>query len=153
MYEKLLSLYLFIIFSIIAYQDIKKYIIPHRLLIALITPVPFIYINNSFNGYDLLAPVVMFMLFLIPYLIGQIAAGDIKLTMATSLWIGLNENLIDYIILTFLLGGILSATILLFRYIPIKIQKRPLILQKDNGLPYGVPLSIAGFIIIIFNFG
>jgi len=78
---------------------------------------------------------------------GWIGGGDAKLAAATALWLGF-EQLLNYLTIASLLGGVLTLLILRFRLMPLPAllanQERAKRLHRmDAGVPYGIALAIA----------
>jgi prepilin peptidase CpaA len=78
---------------------------------------------------------------------GWVGGGDAKLLAATSLWLGF-DNLFVYAILVSFAGGVLAASILLFRSVipPVWVagQDWAMRLHDDKtGIPYGIALAAA----------
>ena len=78
---------------------------------------------------------------------GWIGGGDAKLAAATALWLGF-EQLLNYLTIASLLGGVLTLLILRFRLMPLPAllanqewAKR--LHRMDAGVPYGIALAIA----------
>ena len=86
--------------------------------------------------------------------LGWIGGGDAKLAAVSALWLGA-VNTLDYVVYTALLGGVLAASMLLFRTfsIPVSWQRQPWVnrLHTDGaGIPYGV--ALAGAALIVFTY-
>ncbi|WP_374547706.1 prepilin peptidase [Rhodoblastus sp.] len=82
---------------------------------------------------------------------GWIGGGDAKLAATTAVWIGF-DHLAEYGLGSALLGGLLTLAILQFRRLPMPnwAQARVWIMRlhdKENGVPYGVALAVAGLIL------
>lgn len=82
---------------------------------------------------------------------GWIGGGDAKLAAATALWLGFDQ-LINYLIIASLFGGLLTLAILRFRAIPLPAllanqewAKR--LHRVDTGVPYGIALALAALTI------
>ena len=78
---------------------------------------------------------------------GWIGGGDAKLAAAIALWFGF-EQLLNYLTLASILGGILTLLIMRFRLMPLPAlladqewAKR--LHRMDTGVPYGIALAIA----------
>ena len=78
---------------------------------------------------------------------GWIGGGDAKLAAAIALWFGF-EQLLNYLTLASILGGILTLLIMRFRLMPLpgllanqEWAKR--LHRMDTGVPYGIALAIA----------
>lgn len=82
---------------------------------------------------------------------GWIGGGDAKLAAATALWLGFDQ-LLNYLTIASLLGGVLTLVIMRFRLMPLPAllanqewAKR--LHRMDAGVPYGVALAIAALIV------
>jgi prepilin peptidase CpaA len=78
---------------------------------------------------------------------GWIGGGDAKLAAATALWLGFDQ-LLNYLIIASLLGGVLTLIIMRFRLMPLPAMlanqewaKR--LHRMDAGVPYGIALALA----------
>jgi len=78
---------------------------------------------------------------------GWIGGGDAKLAAATALWLGF-EQLLNYLTIASVLGGVLTLLIMRFRLMPLpgllanqEWAKR--LHRMDAGVPYGIALAIA----------
>lgn len=79
---------------------------------------------------------------------GWMGGGDAKLLSAAALWFGFGQ-LLDYVVVTAIFGGILGIAILTFRNVipPVIIAGRDWAERLHNrkaGIPYGVALGAAG---------
>ena len=79
---------------------------------------------------------------------GWLGGGDAKLLAAGALWFGFNQ-VVDYIFLVTLFGGLLSLLFMSFRGFvpPVMIAGRDWaerLHDKKSGIPYGVALAAAG---------
>ena len=102
-------------------------------------------------GMHLLAGMAMLVISFILNLKGWIGGGDAKLFAATAIWMGWS-NLLEYVLLTSLLGGGLTLLLLSMRDVPM-----PSFLVKqywftrlhsiENGIPYGLALAAGGIYI------
>jgi prepilin peptidase CpaA len=82
---------------------------------------------------------------------GWIGGGDAKLCAATALWVGW-DHLADYSLLSALLGGGLTLLFLQMRKWPLPKwlyaqQWVARLHDRNNGVPYGIALAIAGLVI------
>ena len=82
---------------------------------------------------------------------GWIGGGDAKLAAATALWLGFDQ-LLNYVIIASLFGGLLTLAILRFRLMPLpqalanqEWAKR--LHRMDTGVPYGIALALAALVI------
>jgi prepilin peptidase CpaA len=82
---------------------------------------------------------------------GLAGGGDAKLAAAIALWFGF-DRLVDYALLSGLLGGALTLAILMFRLLPLprwlaRQEWVAQIHQLDAGVPYGIALATAALAI------
>ncbi len=78
---------------------------------------------------------------------GAIGGGDAKLFAATALWLGFGD-LLDYVVVTSLIGGGLALALIAMRKIPMpaSLAGRPWLVRLHDakaGIPYGVALAAA----------
>ncbi len=80
---------------------------------------------------------------------GIFGGGDAKLLAAGALWIGL-EQLLPFIYLVAIFGGILAIVILAYRRFPAAIaagqQWSIRLHDKSGGIPYGIAIAAAAFV-------
>ena len=82
---------------------------------------------------------------------GWIGGGDAKLFAATCLWLG-TAQVLEYIVISGLVGGALTLALLTFRQFPLPrwIAGEEWIARlhgAGNGAPYGIALAVAGLIV------
>lgn len=82
---------------------------------------------------------------------GSMGGGDAKLLAATSLWMGWNLSLLDYLAGSAILGGTLTLAILSFRTSALAIFSTDNPFLKNftssaDGVPYGIALGAGGLI-------
>jgi prepilin peptidase CpaA len=82
---------------------------------------------------------------------GWIGGGDAKLAAATALWLGFDQ-LLNYLVIASLIGGVLTFAILRFRLMPLPgfladqdWAKR--LHRMDADIPYGIALALAALVI------
>ncbi len=85
------------------------------------------------------------------FALGGMGGGDAKLLAATALWMGLNINLIGYLVTSAFIGGLLTIAILAYRKSPLAMytgHSRFLRYFADEsvGIPYAVALGAGGLI-------
>ena len=85
------------------------------------------------------------------FAVGFVGGGDAKFLAATSLWIGTGLYL-HYFFFATLAGGALALSLILVRQFPLPIflLKQEWIARlhhSENGIPYGVALSIGGLLV------
>ena len=85
------------------------------------------------------------------FALGGMGGGDAKLLAATALWMGLNINLVGYLVTSSVIGGLLTVAILAYRKSPLAMytgHSRFLrnFADESVGIPYGVALGAGGLI-------
>jgi prepilin peptidase CpaA len=84
---------------------------------------------------------------------GWIGGGDAKLAAATALWFGFRDNfLLDYLIYSSILGGVLTLLLIQFRMLPLPhvlvgrdwIER---LHRRGGGIPYGIALAAAALLV------
>lgn len=80
---------------------------------------------------------------------GTMGGGDAKLMSATALWMGWSSELLTYLLAMAIAGGFLTLLILRYRKSSVAvfaghIEFMNRLAQKDEGVPYGVALGLAG---------
>jgi prepilin peptidase CpaA len=79
--------------------------------------------------------------------------GDVKLLAAVALWIGLG-SLLPFLTLTAVIGGAFAVVILVLRAPAVQVALRralprlPDFAHAKMKLPYGVPIAIAGILMV-----
>lgn len=84
--------------------------------------------------------------------IGGMGGGDAKLMTGIALWTGYSLILLQFLVYSALLGGLLTMLVLSLRASPVAVVLSQMdfirrIADKDTGIPYGIALGIAGLII------
>lgn len=86
------------------------------------------------------------------FAVGGFGGGDAKLLAAGALWVGLDQ-LLPFLVLTTIMGGILALAILRYR-------TRPMILgsytpgwaidlhKPGSGIPYGIAIAASGLLVL-----
>jgi prepilin peptidase CpaA len=135
-----------------ASSDLFSMKISNRVSIALVAAYPILALgvgvplaSIAINlACGLLVLIVTFTLFTR----GWIGGGDAKLAAATAPWLGW-ALMLDYGLLTSILGGALTLGIVLSRRTPLPSWAARLdwvarLHHPDNGVPYGIALAAAG---------
>jgi prepilin peptidase CpaA len=132
-------------------MDLLTMTIPNRVSLALVaafaaaaplTGMPW----PQFFGH-LLAGFAVLVLGIFMFARGWIGGGDAKLVAAAVLWLGF-ENLVHYVFLVSLLGGVLASAILAYRRLapPLRFASQDWAMRlhdRKMGIPYGVALAAA----------
>jgi prepilin peptidase CpaA len=85
------------------------------------------------------------------FAIGGMGGGDAKLLAATAVWMGFNIHLIEYLVTSAFLGGVLTLAILSYRGSVLAIfTSRNVFLRNfadgNGGVPYGIALGFGGLV-------
>jgi len=127
---------------IASWTDFRERRIPNSLLFPsfLLALVLNIVISGSSGLLHSLAGAFMgFVLLIIPYALGGIGAGDVKLLIVIGSFGGIYFVLYSFLAGA-LIGGVLSFTILIFN----KVSRK-----RNSSIPYGIPLSLGVLVYVI----
>jgi prepilin peptidase CpaA len=85
------------------------------------------------------------------FAMGGMGGGDAKLLAATALYLGMSTQLVQYLVVSSFLGGLLTLAILVLRKSPLSvIVGHNLFLRNltdaKAGIPYGIALGVGGLI-------
>ncbi|WP_379061657.1 prepilin peptidase [Mesorhizobium sp. UC22_110] len=85
------------------------------------------------------------------FAMGGMGGGDAKLLAATSVWMGFNMNLLQYLVFASLIGGALTLAILVYRKSPLaSLTGHSTFLRhfadEKVGVPYGIALGLGGLL-------
>lgn len=140
--------------AIAAFSDILTMKIPNRVSIVLalsfFAVAPFSGMDLATFGWSVLAAAAVFAGCFALFAFNVMGGGDAKILSAAALWYGFSIDLVAFLALTGLFGGILAVIILFIRanqnillVSPIPI---PMHFFKDRaGIPYGVAIGVAAF--------
>jgi prepilin peptidase CpaA len=83
---------------------------------------------------------------------GWMGGGDAKLAAGIALWLGF-ADLLDYLMLASILGGLMTLTLLIARRYPLPsmLARLPWALKlhaPETGIPYGIALAIAALAVL-----
>ncbi len=100
-------------------------------------------------GWHLAAGVVVLSVTFTLFAIGGMGGGDAKLLAATALWMGFGQELMQYLVYSAALGGLLTMLILVYRRSPLSVYTGHNIFlrnlaDRDVGIPYGIALGLGG---------
>lgn len=139
------SLYLLLpILCLASWMDWKERRIPNCLLfpsLFLAFLLNYIILGTSGLLHSLSGTVVGFFLLIIPFLLGGMGAGDVKLLMVIGSFGGAY-----FVLYSFLAGAIIGGVIALIIYIFNKTKQ-----NKISSFPYGIPLSLGTLAFLIFG--
>jgi prepilin peptidase CpaA len=85
------------------------------------------------------------------FALGGMGGGDAKLMSATALFMGFNIHLVEYLVVSAFLGGILTVAIVAYRNSALAVfTSRNVFLRHfandTAGVPYGIALGLGGLI-------
>jgi prepilin peptidase CpaA len=100
----------------------------------------------------LAAGLVVLLLFFGLFAAGWIGGGDAKLAAATALWFGF-EPLLGYLLMTAILGGLLTWLLLQLRQAPLPVLVREApwaqrLHAAKTGIPYGLAMAPAALLVL-----
>ena len=86
------------------------------------------------------------------FALGGMGGGDAKLLAATSVWMGFNFQLLEYLVLSSFIGGALTLAILTYRSSAFAVFTGHNLFLRNladskTGVPYGIALGIGGLIV------
>jgi len=133
-------------------MDLFTMTIPNRISIGLVAAFVVAAVLAPLGWYELAshlgAGFLMLAIGIALFAGGFLGGGDAKLLAAAALWFGL-ENLLQYLVLVSIAGGLLVMAILLYRRTapPMWLCRQPWAMRlhtKAGGVPYGIALAAAG---------
>ncbi|MER8656376.1 prepilin peptidase [Mesorhizobium sp. M0847] len=85
------------------------------------------------------------------FALGGMGGGDAKLLAGTAVWMGFNTHLVNYLVASTFIGGLLTLAILLYRKSPLAIYTSHNTFLRHfaddtTGIPYGIALGIGGLL-------
>lgn len=135
-----------------AASDLITMTIPNRVSLALIA-IFFVVafaagLSPAEIGWHCLSGAMVLVVTFGLFALGVIGGGDAKLAASTALWMGFS-HLLDYVLISALLGGGLTLLMLTLRNYPWPglVARFPWIARLyrlDKGVPYGIALGFAG---------
>jgi prepilin peptidase CpaA len=139
-----------------AAQDFLDYVIPNRLVLALVALYP-IYILASGNNVDwlggLLVGLAMLAAGLLLFGFRLVGGGDAKLLAATALWAG-PSLLLPFLLLTAFSGGVLAMMVIatgrltVFFPVLLRIFPQQTAVLGQQKLAYGVAIAAGGLFVL-----
>ncbi|MBZ9855125.1 prepilin peptidase [Mesorhizobium sp. CA13] len=85
------------------------------------------------------------------FAMGGMGGGDAKLLAATAVWMGLDIQLVEYLLVSTFIGGLLTLAILVYRKSPLAVftGRNPFLrhfADETTGVPYGIALGLGGLL-------
>lgn len=105
----------------------------------------------SVYGMHLAAGMVVLAITFALFAMGGMGGGDAKLLAATAIWMGFNTQLLNYLVTSAFLGGLLTLAILIYRRSPVAVYTSQNMFLRNLadtavGVPYGIALGIGGLL-------
>lgn len=150
----LIAFPLLVIFA--AINDIMTMTIPNRIPMALIISfavfAPAVGLPATTIGLHATTALVVLAVTFCFFACGWIGGGDAKLAAAAALWFGPTLPLLDFALLTSLIGAALTLTLLAARRLPLPVFAEAWTWARrlhaiSAGVPYGVALATAALIV------
>lgn len=121
------------------------------LVLAFAVVAPFTGMDWSAYGLHFAAGALVLAATFTLFALGGMGGGDAKLLAATGLWMGMGMPLMQYLVYSTLLGGVLTLMILSYRKSPLAVftgHSRFLrhFADDSKGVPYGVALGMGGML-------
>ena len=139
-----------------AISDILSMTIANRVSVLLVTVfalvAPLTGMDWATYGWHFAAGFLVLTVTFGLFALGGMGGGDAKLLAATALWMGFNIHLLEYLVASTLIGGLLTLAILAYRKSPLAAftGHNPFLrhfADEANGVPYGIALGIGGLIV------
>ena len=138
-----------------AVSDMLSMTIANRVAVLLVATfalvVPFTGMDWAAYGWHFAAGGIVLVATFGLFALGGMGGGDAKLMSATAVFLGFNMQLLEYLVVSAFLGGLLTFAILFFRSSALAVfTSRNVFLRHfaDDGVgvPYGIALGIGGLI-------
>lgn len=119
------------------------------LVVTFFVLAPFTGMELATLGWHLAAGAILLVAGMALFALRAMGGGDAKLASATAVWIGLNANLMGYLVNAAVLGGVLTIAILVYRKSPFAARYADNMFLRHfgderAGVPYGIALAAAG---------
>src|SRR4051812_38440255 len=138
-----------------AVSDVLSMTIANRVSVVLVVTfaiiAPLTGMDWATYGWHFAACFLVLAVTFVMFAIGGMGGGDAKLMAATALWMGLNLNLLGYLVTSSFVGGVLTVAILSYRKSPFaEMTGSNMFLRhfanSQVGVPYAVALGLGGLI-------
>ena len=85
------------------------------------------------------------------FALGGMGGGDAKLLAATAVWMGFNFQLMEYLVVSAFVGGLLTVAILAYRGSALAVFTGQNMFLRHfadakGGIPYGIALGVGGLV-------
>jgi prepilin peptidase CpaA len=136
-------------------SDFRHFEIPNSLSLILLSAYPLAAIIGGLSWQTILwafaLGALVLVVMMLAFGLGLMGGGDCKLIAAAVLWTG-TEQLVEFLLITSIAGGILSLSLLLFRRLrlPAVLSGMPTMQRMHAGekkVPYAVAIAAAGLMV------
>ncbi|MBX3568205.1 MAG: prepilin peptidase [Rhizobiaceae bacterium] len=136
-----------------AVSDLLSMTIANRVALLLVATfmvvAPLTGMEWSVYGWHLAAGVTVLLVTFALFAIGGMGGGDAKLLAATAVYMGFGMTLVEYLVISAFLGGLLTVAILLYRKSALAVFTSQNIFLRNFadqqvGVPYGIALGGGG---------
>lgn len=142
-----------------AAQDFLDYLIPNRLVLALVALYPIYALSTGGAGWigDVLVGVAVLIVGITLFAFRFIGGGDAKFLAATALWAG-PSLIFPFLVLTALAGGALAVAMLSYGRLAAIVPVLPRVFPQSvsplgrQQMAYGVAIAIGGLFVISQRF-
>lgn len=139
--------------ALVTYHDVKRYIIPNWLNLAILLLYP-IFFFTAPAPIDWHIPLYGFLfcfaLGFAVFAVRMMGGGDCKLFIALGPWVGWSDTMMHFILYFTLYGLLMSAVLIIVRGLIAKekAESVPIIFRRKSPIPYGLAIG-AGFITLL----
>jgi prepilin peptidase CpaA len=103
-------------------------------------------------GWHFAAAMLVLMVTFTLFAFGGMGGGDAKMLAATALWMGFSVELLQYVVYSTLIGGLLTLLLLMYRGSILAAFTGDNLFMKNfadskKGVPYGIALGISGLLV------
>lgn len=139
-----------------AVSDMVSMTIANRVSVILVATfmiiAPLVGLSWPQYGMHLAAGAALLTITFALFSFGAMGGGDAKLISATAVWMGFGDALLQYLIVSTIIGGVLTVAIVLYRNSQLPIVAGDIdflrrISDKSEGIPYGIALGLGGLLI------
>lgn len=125
--------------------------VPLILVAVFAVAAPMTGMEWSVYGMHLAAGMLVLAITFALFAMGGMGGGDAKLLAASAIWMGFNAQLLNYLVTSAFLGGLLTLAILLYRRSPVAVYTSQNMFLRNLadtavGVPYGIALGIGGLL-------
>lgn len=124
--------------------------IPALLAASFVVILPFSGLNLVEVGWHLAAALMVFAVCFMLFAFNVMGGGDAKILTAAALWFGFNTSLLEFLVFTGYLGGVLTIAVIMLRANWDKLatvgMKLPQTLMVAKKIPYAIAIGAAGLI-------